>query len=290
MKRAIAILLVFALCVTALTGCSFLVRVNSRPSNTAETAKISMIIKTPSPEPELETDDGTEDPTADPKGTPHIQEDIIGLWRCTLKEVSDSPEINGYLRFNEDGSLAFDYGDGYGPAGMGMVKYRGTWHIDSDMGPSNLPNPLVLDLSLDCATFAYDEEYFPSKKNGVYSPVIENDCLFLSFVDGDSLYSDEGEPLWSYNFERDDSPEEELNLWKLSDSELIEHVKVLLYENFNLADTSVFYPAELNKWEGNTLWYGFVYEDGNKSRYAWLNMMTEEFETTDEVENYTGEG
>jgi len=114
--------------------------------------------------------------------------------------------------------------------------------------------------------------------------------MFLSYVDGDNLHRGYEIPWWEYDFERKDLLEEEFNLWKKSDSELTEYVKVLLFENYNLVDADVFYPGELDKWEEDGIWYGFVYDDGERYRYVWLNMITNEVKITDEVEDYTGEG
>jgi len=288
MKKMTTILLALMLCIMVFAGCGITAPDSSPSSDTAETKEPAA----PTATPNLESNPnaGEEGDTSEESGVPYSQEDIIGLWHCTLKEEDYSPKIIGYLRFGEDGSLAFDYGDGYGPAGMGMVKYRGGWHIDADRGASNLPAPLVLDLSIDNAVFAYDEENFPGEINGIYTFVIEDGCLFLSVVDGDNLYSDEGEPWLSYDFERDSTIEEGVDFWKMSDSELIEYVEGFLYENYHLVDTDVFYPLELDKWEENTLWYGFVYADGDRYRYAWLNATTGEVTVTDEVENYTREG
>ena len=233
------------------------------------------------------------------RGSPYSQENIVGLWRCTLKESKSSPKIMeskfspkiiGYLRFAEDGSLAFDFGDGYGPECTGMAMYRGIWHVDADMGSSSLPAPLVVDLSLDSAAFTYNENTFPHNIKGVYSFVIENDRLLLTFVDGGNLYKGDGEAPQSYDFERDSSPEEELRFWKMSDSELTEYVNVYLYLNYGLANANAFYPIELNKWEAETMWFGFAYDAGDKFRYLWLNATTGEIKITDEVEDYTREG
>ena len=172
---------------------------------------------------------------------------------------------------------------------MGMVMYRGTWHFEPDMGPSNLPDPIIFNMSLDSAAFAYDEEYFPHVINGAYTVDIENDHLFLSYIDGINLYNGDGDFLWNYEFKRDESQEKEFNFWKLSDTELTDYVSNLLFEEFNLVNTNPFYPIELNKLENDVFWFGFVYEEGDIYRYAWLNAMTGEIELTDEVENYTGE-
>ena len=268
MKRVMIFLLLFVLSIAALSGCGSTIQDNSGS-----------------------IDAGEEDNISEFGGVSYSQEGIVGLWRCLLKEPDDSPEIIGYLLFGENGSLAFDYGDGYGPAGMGMVKYRGTWYIDPDMGPSNLPDALVVDLSRDSAIFAYDEENFPSEISGVYTFTIENNHLYLTFVSGDNLYRDEGELFWNYDFEWDDSPKKEnFNVWRFSDSELIEYMKDLLYAKYSIVDADVFYPGELDKYGENTMWLGFVYDDGNGYKYAWLDAMTGEVEIADEVYDYIGEG
>ena len=252
----------------------------------------------PSPA-EPEPGSGEEKDVSGFRDSPYSQENVVGLWRCTLKESKSppkimeskfSPKIIGYLRFAEDGSLAFDFGDGYGPEGMGMAMYRGIWHIDTDMGSSSLPAPLVVDLSLDSEAFTYNENIFPHNIKGVYSFVIEGDRLLLTFVDGDNLYKGDGEAPQSYDFERDSSPEEELRFWKMSDSELIEYANVYLYLNYGLTNANVFYPIELNKWENGVMWFGFDYNAGDKFRYLWLNATTGEIKITDEVEDYTHDG
>jgi len=151
---------------------------------------------------------------------------IIGLWRCTLAEADFSSEIVGYLRLNENGNAAFDYGDGYGPAGMGMVFYRGTW----DMGASNQSNQLVLDLSLDCAIFD-DDDSVQKRINGRYTYKIEGKSLTLTFADGAPLYyAFDDKPVRSYIFKRDDSPKEAFSLWEMSDTELIIYLGVSVKE------------------------------------------------------------
>ena len=210
MKKTIVILLALVLCFSALAGCS-----KVTPNE----------IQSPVSEPVMATEPDEEDALGF-SGVPYSQESIVGLWRCTLEEADYSPEIFGYLRFGDDGSVAFDYGDGYGPAGMGMVMYRGTWYIDPDMGSSNLPDPLILNLSLDCAMFAGNKDQFPSEINSTYTFIVEDEQLFLSFVDGNNLYNSGEELMWEYDFERDDSPQDAFaKLWGMSDTELAAYLK-----------------------------------------------------------------
>jgi len=68
----------------------------------------------------------------------------------------------------------------------------------------------------------------------------------------------------------------------------MEQAMSLLYENY--VDAELFYPGELDKWEGNSLCYGFVYDDGDRYRYVWVDAMTGEVSFADEIEDYTGEG
>ena len=67
----------------------------------------------------------------------------------------------------------------------------------------------------------------------------------------------------------------------------MEQARDLLYENH--VDTELFYPGELDKMEDDTLFYCFVYDDGDEYRYAYVNAITGEVEIVDEIENYTGE-
>ena len=271
MKKVITAILTFLVCVLPLAGCGPSGQNNSNSSIASGAATSLPHSEEQRPEP----DDGG---------------NIAGQWCCTLQEADYAPEISGYLRLNEDGSLDFEYGDGYGPGGMGMVMYRGSWHIDPDAGPSNLPEAVIFTLSLDSAAFAYDEENFPPEISGIYSYIIEDGSLHLTFVDGDPLYHSDGYTLWSYDFEPDYTLLQPYNPWRMSDSELTAFMNELLLETYQISDANAFYPVELNKWEDYTLWFGFVYEDGDTYRYAWLNAMTGEVELTDEVEDYTGEG
>ena len=208
MKKTIIILFVLGFCFSTLTGCGMAAQTDTQNS-----------VSEPAIGPDEENSSGFRD-------APYSQEGISGLWRCTLQEADYSPEIFGYLHFSEDGNVAFDYGTGYGPAGMGMVMYRGTWYLDPDMGPSNMPDPLFLDLSLDCAMFAGDENQFPSKISGIYTFIIEDEFLSLTFVDGDYLYGDSGEFLQNYDLERDDPPQDAFTLLcKMSDTESADYLK-----------------------------------------------------------------
>jgi hypothetical protein len=67
----------------------------------------------------------------------------------------------------------------------------------------------------------------------------------------------------------------------------MEQAMDFLYEHH--VDSELFYPGELDKWEGDAPCYGFVYDDGGKHRYVWVNSVTGEVSFADEVENYTGE-
>ena len=67
----------------------------------------------------------------------------------------------------------------------------------------------------------------------------------------------------------------------------VEQAMDILYENH--MDTELFYPMELDKVEGNIIFYCFVYNDGDKYRYAYVNSITGEIEIVDEIKNYTGE-
>ena len=306
MRKTLALLLALVFCATLLTGCGaaannvasdIKTKVTATPAPATPTAAPT---EAPTETPEATPDDSTEPAGADrdPRGTdkdprfpgvPYTQEGFMGTWRCTLEEANYAPEIFSYLRITEDGRVAFDYGTGYGPAGMGMVMYRGTWRVDPDLGPSNLPDPIILDMSLDTMMFHHDEESFPRKKNSIFSFFVEDDHLFLSYLTGDILYKSEGPPMWDYAFVREDTQDEELNFWKMSDSELTEYMGLILFVHFGLFNAEVFYPLELNKWEGNEALFGFVYHDGETYKYAWLNATTGEVTFADEVENYTGE-
>ena len=68
----------------------------------------------------------------------------------------------------------------------------------------------------------------------------------------------------------------------------MEQAMDLLYENY--VDAELFYPGELDKWDGNNLCYGFVYDDGDKYRYVWVNSVTGGVEFADEIVDYTGTG
>ena len=57
----------------------------------------------------------------------------------------------------------------------------------------------------------------------------------------------------------------------------------------NKLDNELFYPGELNKLENGIIFYCFVYNAGNKHRYAYVNSITGEINTVDEIKNYTGE-
>ena len=59
----------------------------------------------------------------------------------------------------------------------------------------------------------------------------------------------------------------------------------LLYEKH--IDAELFYPAELDKWENNARCYGFVYNDGYKSHYVWVNSLTHKIDFADEIKDYT---
>ena len=61
----------------------------------------------------------------------------------------------------------------------------------------------------------------------------------------------------------------------------------ILYTGY--IDAELFYPGELDKWEGDALFYCFVYYDGDIPFYAYINAMTGEVEIVDKIENYTGE-
>ena len=60
--------------------------------------------------------------------------------------------------------------------------------------------------------------------------------------------------------------------------------KNILYSNY--VDAELFYPMELNKWKDSELCYGFVYNDGDKTRYVWINSLTCEVEFADEIKDY----
>ncbi|MDR2570992.1 MAG: PepSY domain-containing protein [Oscillospiraceae bacterium] len=69
----------------------------------------------------------------------------------------------------------------------------------------------------------------------------------------------------------------------------VEQAMEILYENY--VDAELFHPGELDKWEGETLFYCFYYDDGdNVIRYAYVNAMTGEVEIVDGIEDYTGVG
>ena len=55
-------------------------------------------------------------------------------------------------------------------------------------------------------------------------------------------------------------------------------------------ETELFYPGELDIWEGDDLLYCFVFEDVDMYRYVYINSRTFEVEIVDEIENYTREG
>ena len=75
---------------------------------------------------------------------------------------------------------------------------------------------------------------------------------------------------------------------RLAESVLtMEQARDILYENY--VDAELFYPGELDKQENGTMFYCFVYDDGDKYCYAYVNSMTGEVEFVDEVENYAGE-
>lgn len=68
----------------------------------------------------------------------------------------------------------------------------------------------------------------------------------------------------------------------------VEQAMGLLYENY--IDAELSHPGELDKWEGDTLFYCFYYDDGdNVIRYAYVNALTGEVEIVDEIEDYTGD-
>jgi len=223
--------------------------------------------------PDGMTDDGGEDGTSELWDAQRIQEHLIGLWSCTFEKPDGAPVIDGYILFQEDGSFAMDYGTGYGPAGMGMVMYRGYWHTDPDREPSASPGLLFLDMTLDCEMFANNEEYFPTEINGIFILSFENNRMQLSHLDGGTLYrSDEEEPKWDYDFARDNTPIE-FSLWRLSDSELISYVKEYILIHDGLTDPDVTYRRELSQSGDRELWYCYVYEIDGETRYVWLDMI-----------------
>ena len=67
----------------------------------------------------------------------------------------------------------------------------------------------------------------------------------------------------------------------------MEQARNLLYENY--VDAELFHPGELDKWKGDILLYCFVYNDGDRYRYAYVNSKTGEVEIVDEIEGYTDE-
>jgi len=64
----------------------------------------------------------------------------------------------------------------------------------------------------------------------------------------------------------------------------VEQARDFLYENY--VDAELFYPAELDKWQGGVLYYGFTYDDGDAYKYVWVNSVTKEVEFADEVLDY----
>ena len=148
---------------------------------------------------------------------------IVGNWRCALEEADVSSEIVGYLRLSEDGAAAYDYGDGYGPAGMGMVMYRGVWRRVVGTAASSASGSIALDLSLDCSLFD-GEEGLKEKINGQFSYEVKDKNLTLTRSKGDYLYY-----IFNYGskyyktcvFERDTTPRDAFALWEMSDTELV---------------------------------------------------------------------
>ena len=68
----------------------------------------------------------------------------------------------------------------------------------------------------------------------------------------------------------------------------MEQARNFLYENY--VDAELFYPGELTILEGDAICYGFVFDNGDRYRYVWVNSMTGEVKFADEVEDYTRTG
>ena len=215
MKKTFVITIALVLCGFAFAGCG-----DGQPGGVGQG---DVNVTQPAAEPDTEPDT---EPSGEPAGGPPPSP--ANPWYCVLQEADVSSEITGYLRLEEDGRAAFDYGDGYGPAGMGMVMYRGRWHTEPGKDGPGQPWSLVLDLALDCAAFE-GQEGVTNTKNSTYAYELYGEGLILTYIDGDPLYFDPysgDDPPPEYLFIWDGPESEEFDLWKMSDSELSLYMRV----------------------------------------------------------------
>jgi len=153
-----------------------------------------------------------------------------GFWRITLEKADYGPELMGYLYLGTGGNAAFDYGDGYGPAGMGMVTYRGSWSAEPVEGAVTSVYSLTIDLALDSWFFSKEDE-IRSRISGTYLLEAEDDVLTLVRVDGDHLYDRlEYKIFGNYTFEYKEPEDMPSSQWRGSDSELIGYLSDVVEE------------------------------------------------------------
>ena len=140
-------------------------------------------------------------------------------WQTTLKASGSGAAIEGYLTFDYEGNVSYDYGTGYDPRGMGMVMYRGNWYINEGWGTQEEVQVLNLALTLDSEDYMYNPGY-PDSIYATYLYEFEGESLRLSYLEGDILYSpDSGEYVFYYiPMQSDFDP------WYMSRSEMLDFV------------------------------------------------------------------
>ena len=112
-----------------------------------------------------------------------------GVWRTELTPGGYAAAIDGYLYIRADGSLSWDFGTGYSPAGMGMVTHNGTWSVTASELSSFSGNTIKFFLTIDDVSWV-DHVYYFSMLEGIYQYDVTANTLTLKLLSGDALYHD----------------------------------------------------------------------------------------------------
>ena len=161
-----------------------------------------------------------------------------GVWVCELEHTNfygDDRPINGYLFFDEDGSVRYEVGYGTSSCGEAYEIWKGYCYFPWDDEQKAQIDKIDFGLDLAYSAFGLSDEVqmrYAHISAGCKLEMDNDKGFILHLEEGDPLYSKESRPILEqdfnapsdYHFKFLAERKENFNLQDMSDNELVEYV------------------------------------------------------------------